>query len=97
MADTIETAPRCPETGGAMYRDTRPMMITYKDESAQFDMPGWYCDENDESIHDGVDMKVSDRALTELKAKVEGRLHAQSRLAHPQTVTKADQSAWRSR
>ena len=69
MADTVETAPRCPETGAAMYRDTRPMTITYKGESAQVDMPGWYCDESDESIHDGADMKVSDRALTELKAK----------------------------
>jgi len=74
MADTVESTPRCRETGAAMYRDTRPMTITYKGETAQFDMPGWYCDESDESIHDGSDMKVSDRALTELKAKVEGRL-----------------------
>jgi len=34
-------------------------------------MPGWYCDQSDESIHDGDDMKVSDRALNRLKARVE--------------------------
>ena len=33
-----------------------------------------YCDASEESIHSGSDLKVSDRALTELKAKVEGRL-----------------------
>ena len=69
MADPI-----CPETGAAMVRNTRLMTITYKGKSTTFDMPGWYCDASDESIHDGADMKVSDRALTELKAKVEGLL-----------------------
>ena len=74
MADTVENHPICPETGAPMHRDARPMTIAYKGETATFDMPGWYCDESDESIHNGSDMKVSDRALTELKAKVEGRL-----------------------
>ncbi len=74
MADTVEVHPVCPETGAPMHRDTRPMTIAYKGESTTFDMPGWYCNESDESVHDGSDMKVSDRALTELKAKVEGRL-----------------------
>lgn len=74
MADAVEKIPVCPETGAPMVRDTRPMTISYKGETVTFDMPGWYCDASEESIHDGSDMKVSDRALTELKAKVEGRL-----------------------
>lgn len=74
MADAVENHPVCPETGAPMHRDKRPMTIAYKGETATFDMPGWYCDESDESIHDGSDMKVSDRELTALKAKVEGRL-----------------------
>lgn len=69
MADPV-----CSETGAPMARDTRPMTICYKGESATIDMPGWYCEASDESIHDGSDMKISDRALTGLKAKVEGRL-----------------------
>lgn len=57
-----------------MRRDTRPMTLTYKGNSITFDMPGWYCDHCDESIHTGKDMKVSDRMLNHLKACHEGLL-----------------------
>jgi len=66
--------PECPKTGAPMHRDVRPMTLTYKEESITFDMPGWYCDESDESIHTGKDMKVSDRMLNRLKARSEGLL-----------------------
>jgi len=66
--------PECPKTGAPMYRGVRPMTLTYKEESITFDMPGWYCDESDESIHTGKDMKVSDRMLHRLKARNEGLL-----------------------
>lgn len=42
------------------------MTLTYKARSAAIDMPGWHCGECDESLHDGEDMKVSDRALNRL-------------------------------
>lgn len=64
----------CPETGAPMHRDTRPMTLTYKGETITFDMPGWYCDTSEESIHSGQDMKVSDRMLNRLKARAEGML-----------------------
>jgi len=57
-----------------MFRDVRPMTIAYKGHEATLDMPGWYCDVSDESIHTGEDMKMSDRALNRLKAQVEGLL-----------------------
>jgi HTH-type transcriptional regulator/antitoxin MqsA len=57
-----------------MHRDNRPMIIEYKDHSIAIDMPGWYCNESDQSIHTGEDMKASDRALNRLKARVEGLL-----------------------
>lgn len=66
--------PFCPKTGVPMHRDKRPMTLTYKGESITFDMPGWYCDASDESIHTEQDMKVSDRMLNYLKARVEGLL-----------------------
>jgi HTH-type transcriptional regulator/antitoxin MqsA len=59
-----------------MHRSVRPMTLTYKDQSITFDMPGWYCDDCDESIHNGKDMKVSDRMLNRLKACSEGLLDA---------------------
>jgi HTH-type transcriptional regulator/antitoxin MqsA len=57
-----------------MHRDVRPMTLTYRNESITFDMPGWYCDASDESIHTGADMKLSDRMLNRLKARIEGLL-----------------------
>ena len=66
--------PEGPKTGAPMHRDVRPMTLTYKEESITFDMPGWYCDESDESIHTGKDMKVSDRMLNRLKTRSEGLL-----------------------
>jgi len=66
--------PVCPETGAPMFRGVRPITLTYKEQRLTFDMPGWYCDESDESIHTGEDMKVSDRMLNLLKARSEGLL-----------------------
>lgn len=68
------TNPVCPETGAPMYRGVRPMTLTYKGKSITFDMPGWYCDQSEESIHTGEDMKISDRMLNLLKARSEGLL-----------------------
>lgn len=66
--------PVCPRTGAPMHRGVRPMTLAYKDQSITFDMPGWYCNDCDESIHSGRDMKVSDRMLNHLKARSEGLL-----------------------
>ena len=63
--------PVCPETGAPMHRGVRPLTLTYKGESLTFDMPGWYCDQSEESIHTGEDMKISDRMLNLLKARSE--------------------------
>lgn len=66
--------PICPETGEPMKRASQPMTLTYKGRSITFEMPGWYCESSEESIHTGEDMKVSDRALNRLKAGTEGLL-----------------------
>jgi len=68
------TNPVCPKTGALMYQGIRPLTLTYKSKSITFDMPGWYCDQSSEGIHTGADMKVSDRALNRVKARVEGLL-----------------------
>lgn len=64
----------CPETGTVMTRGTRPVTLTYRDRSVVIDMPGWYAEGVGDGIHDGEDMKVSDRALHRLKAEAEGLL-----------------------
>jgi HTH-type transcriptional regulator/antitoxin MqsA len=57
-----------------MHRGVRPMTLTYKEESVSFDMPGWYCNDCEESFHTGKDMRVSDRMLNRLKACRDGLL-----------------------
>lgn len=69
-----DITPLCPVTGASMRRDVRPMTLTYRTQNITFDMPGWYCDQSDESIHTSEDMKVSDRMLNLLKARVDGLL-----------------------
>lgn len=87
MAD----APRCPETGAPMVRGVRPLVIAYKGHKRQIDMPGWYCDTSDESVHTRADMKVSDRALADLKAEVEG-VASPSEVARVRKTLKLTQS-----
>jgi HTH-type transcriptional regulator/antitoxin MqsA len=70
MTDTVA----CPETGALLHRDVRPFTLTYKGQSITIDMPGWYGEPPAESVHSGEDMKVSDRALNLMKARVEGLL-----------------------
>ncbi len=66
--------PVYPETGAAMHRGVRPVTLSYKGEEITFDMPGWYCDDSEDGIVTGEDMKVSDRMLNRLKARGEGLL-----------------------
>ncbi|HLI99867.1 MAG TPA: YgiT-type zinc finger protein [Bradyrhizobium sp.] len=60
-------APLCPVTGKPMVRGTRPLELSYKGQSVTVEMPGWYCDESNESVHAAEDMKVSDTALILLR------------------------------
>ena len=59
----------CPECGHSLTRDTKPMTLNLNGLSVTFDMPGWYCAECGESLHDGADMQESDRQLHLLRAR----------------------------
>jgi HTH-type transcriptional regulator / antitoxin MqsA len=63
------TNPVDPETGTPLHRDVRPLTLSYKGKSITVDMPGWYGDHSDEGVVDAEDMKVSDEALKQLKAR----------------------------
>lgn len=67
----VITKPICPETGLPMERGVKPLVLTYKDQSITVAMPGWYSDGSTEGLHTNDDMKVSDRALNLLKARME--------------------------
>ena len=48
------------------------MDIEFRGRRITIDMPGWYSGASGESIHNGGDLRVPDRALNRLKADVEG-------------------------
>ena len=62
-----------PETGEKLYRDVRPNEFSYKGETITLDMPGWYQVDGDDAIFSREDMKVHDKALRILKARVKAR------------------------
>ena len=67
----------CSEDGTVMSRSIRPKTYIYKELSIDVNMPGWYCSECKESIHEGEDLKVYGRAIHLLKAQYEGLLKPQ--------------------
>jgi HTH-type transcriptional regulator / antitoxin MqsA len=58
-----------PETGEPLFRDIRPIEITYKGLSMTVDLPGYYPAGEGEAVHVGDDMAVVDSALRILKEK----------------------------
>ena len=73
-----------------MKRGVAPMTISYKDRSVTFEMPGWYCDECGESIHNGDDLEISVRVLDQLKAQQKNQRTAQSAATAGPTLSAQD-------
>lgn len=61
-----------PETGRMLRRDVRPVTLSYKGETVTVDLPGYYGEVDEDGVHIGDDLKVTDEALRLLKEKVEG-------------------------
>jgi HTH-type transcriptional regulator/antitoxin MqsA len=59
-----------PETGKVLRRDVRPMAIRYKGLERTVMQPGWWPDDDSDSIITGPDGIATDHALREMKAEV---------------------------
>jgi HTH-type transcriptional regulator/antitoxin MqsA len=57
-----------PETGKTLRRGVRPQLVAFGSMTRTVDVPGWYPDDDSDSIHSGADLAESDRAFQELKA-----------------------------
>ena len=57
-----------PETGRALRRDVRPQVVAFGSMRRTVDVPGWYPDDDGDSIHTGAELAESDRVFQELKA-----------------------------
>ena len=58
-----------PETGKTLRRGVRSQVIAFGSMSRTVDVPGWYPDDDSDSIHTGADLRESDRVFQELKAE----------------------------
>jgi HTH-type transcriptional regulator/antitoxin MqsA len=69
MADTAVHT--CPECGGAMVRETRPVELRYQDAKSSVRLEGWWCPKCGEGVLDGKALAKESRAFKTLKAKVD--------------------------
>jgi HTH-type transcriptional regulator/antitoxin MqsA len=57
-----------PETGKVLRRDVRQQTVSVGSLSRVVDVPGWYPDDDGDSIHSGADLKASNQAFLDLRA-----------------------------
>ena len=57
-----------PETGKTLRRGVRRQTVRFGSLTRVVDVPGWYPDDDSDSLHSGADLADSDRAFRELKS-----------------------------
>lgn len=57
-----------PETGKTLRRGLCPQTVKFGSMSRVVEVPGWYPDDDGDSMHSGADLTESDRVFRELKA-----------------------------
>ncbi len=57
-----------PETGKTLRRGARARTIRFGSMTRGVEVPGWYPDDDSDSVHSGADLAASDAAFHELKA-----------------------------
>lgn len=63
-----------PETGKILRRGTRSRTVVFGSMSRVVEVPGWYPDDESDSIHSGADLKASDEAFRELRTAYAGHV-----------------------
>lgn len=59
-----------PETGKLLRRDVRQQIVSVGSLSRVVDVPGWYPDDDGDSIHSGADLNASNEAFQELRSQL---------------------------
>lgn len=58
-----------PTTGKTLRRDVRTQTVSFGSMTRAVKVPGWYPEDDTDSIHSGADLAESDRVFRELKAE----------------------------
>lgn len=65
-----------PETGKTLRREMRPQTVAFGSLSRVVEVPGWYPEDNSDSIHTGADLIVPNSAFLELRTAYASRVRA---------------------
>lgn len=65
-----------PVTGKPLTRQTRRQTVTFGSLSTQVDVPGWYPDDESDSLHSGADLAAKDAAWSNLRQAYGERVRA---------------------
>jgi HTH-type transcriptional regulator/antitoxin MqsA len=63
-----------PETGQVLRRANRLQAVSVGSLSREVEVPGWYPDDDSDSIHSGADLQALDQAYLELRAAYAARV-----------------------
>ncbi len=65
-----------PKTGDVLRRDTRMQRLSVGSLSREVEVPGWYPEDDGDSIHSGAELQALDQAYLELRAAYAARVKA---------------------
>ena len=65
-----------PETGKTLSRAVRPQTVSVGSLSRTIEVPGWYPDDDSDSIHSGTELKEFNEAYEELRAAYAARVRS---------------------
>ncbi|MEQ1514852.1 MAG: type II TA system antitoxin MqsA family protein [Usitatibacteraceae bacterium] len=65
-----------PKTGDVLRRDSRMQTLSVGSLSREVEVPGWYPEDDGDSIHSGAELQAIDQAYLELRAAYAARVKA---------------------
>ncbi len=65
-----------PKTGDVLRRDARMQTLSVGSLSREVEVPGWYPEDDGDSIHTGAELQAIDQAYLELRAAYAARVKA---------------------
>ncbi len=57
-----------PTTGKTLRRDVRTQVVSFGSISREVSVPGWYPDDDSDSVHSGADLAESDRTFRDVRS-----------------------------